>query len=94
MKATKGNKVYTIDESQKKQYQDAGFDIIDDDGKVLAHGRGKTVSFDAYEALQKENEALKERLKTAEKKVKSEKKENPKEDPKKEEKEAEVKEGE
>ena len=28
MRAVKGNKEYTIDESQQKSYQDAGFDIV------------------------------------------------------------------
>ena len=30
MRAVKGNKEYTIDESQQKSYQDAGFDIVGD----------------------------------------------------------------
>lgn len=41
MRAIKGNKEYIIDESQKKAYQDSGFDIMDDDGKVIGYGRGK-----------------------------------------------------
>ena len=48
MKAVKGNKEYTIDESQQKGYQDSGFDILDDDGIVIAYGRGKTVPFSDY----------------------------------------------
>mgnify|MGYP000242539251 FL=1 len=48
MRAVKGNKEYTIDESQQKSYQDAGFDIVGDDGRVTAYGRGKTVPFDEY----------------------------------------------
>ena len=35
MRAVKGNKEYTIDETQKKGYQDSGFDILDDDGIFL-----------------------------------------------------------
>lgn len=66
MRAVKGNKVYTIDESQKSHYQDAGFDIVDDDGEIVAYGKGKTVSYDEYEALKAENEALKEKLAKAE----------------------------
>ena len=46
MRATKGNKEYTIDEMQKKFYQDSGFDILNDDGEVIAYGRGKTVPYD------------------------------------------------
>lgn len=59
MKAVKGNKVYLVDEKNKKDYQDRGFDILDDDGKVITYGRGKTVPYSDYEALKKENEALK-----------------------------------
>lgn len=48
MRAAKGNKEYTIDESQKKQYQDSGFDILDADGEVIAYGRGKTVPYEDH----------------------------------------------
>ena len=44
MKAVKGNKVYTIDEMQKNFYTDSGFDILDDEGRVIAYGRGKNGS--------------------------------------------------
>lgn len=47
MKAVKGNKEYTIDESQQKVYQDGGYDIVED-GAVIAYGRGKTVPYDDY----------------------------------------------
>lgn len=59
MKAAKGNKEYTIDESQQKAYQDQGFDIKDDDGEVIAYGRGKTVPYGDYMALKEELEELK-----------------------------------
>ena len=61
MKAIKKNKVYTIDESQKKFYTDSGFDIIDEDGKVIAYGKGKTVPYEQYAALQAEVAELKEK---------------------------------
>lgn len=48
MRAVKGNKEYTIDEGQQKSYQDAGFDIVSEDGQVTAYGRGKTVPYDEY----------------------------------------------
>lgn len=57
MRAVKGNKEYMIDESQKKLYQDAGFDIVED-GKVIAYGRGKTVPYDDYMKAVKEIERL------------------------------------
>jgi hypothetical protein len=58
MTAEKGNKVYSIDESMKARYLNDGFDIYED-GKLLEYGKGKTVSYAEYEALQKENAALK-----------------------------------
>lgn len=59
MKAAKGNREYSIDEKQKKSYQDMGFDIFSDDGTQIAWGKGKTVPFEDYEALEKENAELK-----------------------------------
>lgn len=53
MKAVKGNKEYSIGESQQKGYQDAGFDIYDDGGALIAYGRGKTVPYGDYVALEK-----------------------------------------
>jgi len=35
MKARKENKVYDINESSKQTYLDQGFDIYDDNGKVI-----------------------------------------------------------
>lgn len=58
MRATKGNKEYTIDEVQKKFYQDSGFDILNDDGEVIAYGRGKTVPYDEHMKAVKEIECL------------------------------------
>ena len=58
MRAVKGNKEYTIDESQQKSYQDAGFDIVGDDVRVTAYGRGQTVPFDEYMKAVKEIEHL------------------------------------
>lgn len=59
MQAVKENKVYTITETEQQSYQDQGFDIYNDDGEVVAYGRGKTVSYEEYEKLLKENETLK-----------------------------------
>lgn len=59
MKAVKGNKEYAIDETQKKQYQDAGFDIVED-GTVIGYGRGKTVPYDDHMKAVKEIERLQE----------------------------------
>ncbi len=62
MRAIKGNKVYQIKEEQKKFYTDSGFDIQDDNGNVIAHGRGKAVPYDEYVKLQKENAELRAKL--------------------------------
>jgi len=59
MTAEKGNKVYAIDDSMKAQYQNEGFDIKDDAGKVIAYGKGKTVPYEAYMKAVMELEALK-----------------------------------
>ena len=59
MKATKGNKVYSIDENQKQFYLDSGFDVLGEDGQVIGYGRGKTVSYEKYTALASELEAVK-----------------------------------
>lgn len=58
MKAAKGNKEYMIDEKQQKFYQDAGYDILDENGIIVAYGRGKTVPYEDYKALVEENRQL------------------------------------
>lgn len=58
MRAVKNNKEYTIDESQKKAYRDAGFDIYGDGGEVIAFGQGKTVSYELYQQAKAEAEGL------------------------------------
>lgn len=58
MKAVKGNKEYTINESQKKFYQESGFDIFDENGEVVAYGRGKTVPYDDHMRAVEEIERL------------------------------------
>lgn len=67
MRAVKANKEYTIDENQKKHYQEAGYDIYDDDGSLVEYGRGKTVPMKDHMAvveelkrLQGENKLLRE----------------------------------
>lgn len=60
MKATKGNKVYEVTEEQKQFYIDCGYDILDDEGNVVAYGKGKTVPYEQYaklkEGLEEQNE--------------------------------------
>ena len=59
MKAEKNNKVYAIDESMKSRYLADGFDIKDDEGNLLESAKGKTVSYEEYQKVVNELEALK-----------------------------------
>lgn len=62
MTAEKENKVYTITEEQKATYLAEGFDIRDDEGNIIAYGAGKTVAYEEYIALKKENEELRAKI--------------------------------
>lgn len=68
MRAIKGNKEYTVDEASMKAYQAEGFDILGDDGKVIAYGLGKTVPYAQYMEVKTELEALKAATKKTAKK--------------------------
>lgn len=67
MKARKENKVYTIDEAQKEQYRRQGFDIYNEDGKLVSHAKGKTIDYESYEAVKKALEVLKTERKSQKK---------------------------
>lgn len=76
MTAEKENKVYSISKAEKESYQKQGFDIVED-GKIILHGKGKTVNYDEHKALlaqytilEEENEALKEENETLKKGIK------------------------
>lgn len=59
MKAKKENKVYRITtEVEKQRYLKAGFDIYDDEGKLLEHSPLKKIEYGKYAKLQEENLAL------------------------------------
>lgn len=62
MKAVKGNKEYIIEESQKKSYINAGYDVYSDSGEHIAYGRGKTVPYDDYANAIKEIEMLRTQI--------------------------------
>lgn len=70
MKASKGNKVYTIDATQQEHYVKEGFDILDDNGKLVQQGAGKTVPYEKYQTVANENTTLKKQLKTAQEALK------------------------
>ena len=59
MKAKKENKVYTITtEQEKKRYLKEGFDIYDDEGKLLEHSPLKKIAYSKYAELEKKNQDL------------------------------------
>lgn len=62
MIAEKANKIYMIDSSLMEQYRTDGFDIKNDNGEIIAYGKGKKVAYDEYAALKKENAELKKEL--------------------------------
>ena len=74
MKAVKLNRVYTITEAEQKNYQKQGYDIVDDDGNVIAYGFGKTISYEKYVKLLAKYEDLLEKYSALEKEIKKSKK--------------------
>lgn len=80
MKAVRNNKEYTISEVEKDSYAAQGYDILVD-GKVIAYGAGKTVSYEEYKELEKKNKELEEKLKKLE--AKEDKSDEGKNSPKK-----------
>lgn len=68
MTAVKGNREYTVDETNMESYVKEGFDIFDN-GKKIKSGKGKTVSQEEYDSLKEkyhkletEYDSLKEKL--------------------------------
>lgn len=58
--AVKGNREIPINnEAEKDALVKQGYDIVDENGNLIVAGRGKTVSYEQYSAVQAENEALK-----------------------------------
>lgn len=75
MKASKGNKVYTIDETQKDYYIEQGYDISDDEGNITDYGSGKTISYTEYKNLEEKYAKLEKKYNEIEKENKKLKKE-------------------
>ncbi len=61
MQAIKGNREYSITESDKNKYLKQGFDIFEG-GKQIASGEGKTIPYEEYVKVTKELEELKKAL--------------------------------
>lgn len=62
MYAKKLNRVIQVNEQTKDFYVNQGYDICDDKGKVIEHGKGAKVSAVAFEKLAEENEKLKKQI--------------------------------
>lgn len=61
MKAKKDNKVYEVDKTTKNRYVKDGYDIYDDEGKLIESAKNKTVPYEEYEKIKKELEELKKK---------------------------------
>lgn len=48
MKAIKQNRAYTISADQATAFARAGYDVYDDNGKIVQYGAGKTVAYTQY----------------------------------------------
>lgn len=74
--AVKGNREIAITkESEKEQLIRQGYDIVNAKGELITPGRGKTVSYERYEAVVNENKKLKDenkKLKDENKELKDE----------------------
>ena len=65
MRAKKENKVYRITtESEKKRYLNEGFDIYDEEGKIIEHSPKKKIAYGEYAKVAEENAALKAEIKS------------------------------
>ena len=59
MRAVRANKEYRVTEANKQFYLNDGYDIIDDDGKVIEYSPKKTIKYSEYQKLEKELAELK-----------------------------------
>jgi hypothetical protein len=61
MKALKANKEYTITEQEQERYAADGYDIVDNEGNIIAYGKGKTVPYEKYKEVLDELNRLKDK---------------------------------
>ena len=78
MKASKGNKVYTIDITQKDYYIAQGYDISDEEGNVIEYGAEKSVSYKEHKELKEKYAELEKKYNDIEKEFNAIEKENKK----------------
>ena len=64
MKAKKENKVYEVDKVSKDRYVKDGYDIYDDNGKLVQSAKNKTVSYEEFEKVKAELEEAKKGIKS------------------------------
>lgn len=62
MKAIKENREYTITESDITSFKNEGYDIYDDNGKLVAYGTGKTVPYEKYAKLVEQFESANDEI--------------------------------
>lgn len=62
LKAVKGNKVYKIEETEKKKFLAQGYDICGEDGKIVERSTKSTVSYAQYSELEEKNKRLEAEL--------------------------------
>lgn len=61
--AVKGNREIPINnDSEKEALVKQGYDIVDEKGNLIIAGRGKTVSYEQYAAVKKENDGMKKEI--------------------------------
>ena len=62
--AVKDNRTYQVgeNESVRRSYLAQGFDIVDENGKIIEHSPVKTVPYAQYAALLEENAKLKKQV--------------------------------
>lgn len=62
MTARKANKVYTVSEAEMESYLAMGYDIFDEEGKLLKRSPTATIPYSEYEKVVKERDELKTQL--------------------------------
>ena len=67
MLAVKDNRCYTINDADITRYTREGYDVFDENNKLIAYAAGKTIAYGKYLDLQKENEELKRQIAALEK---------------------------
>jgi hypothetical protein len=63
MYAVKDNRQYTITKADAEPFRKAGYDIVDDKGKVVAYAVGKVVAYEKYAEALDQIKALKAEVK-------------------------------